>query len=216
MTRKLPFTVQNVVRSFSEVTGLSPDKLSVRDVIGRTTKFCEVIVEGPALGDQYFTGGVTVYRDQDALDDCSVGDLERDEFDEVSDVGDLSLEDIVRHASKGCRLSDLRHWIIAEGRGQCLTDAEIKDRLKRPLETLVEHYREHDMEGAFSTLLQQCRYDDAKIERHLIRAAGGSQKIWRDELYEELPGGFIAHIISSEDMMLFRRLTGTAEKRCEG
>jgi hypothetical protein len=205
-SKRSSFTIENVVRSFSEVTGLDPSRLSVDGKLTSSARFCELLVNGPVVGDQNFYD-VTVYRDQAALDECSAYDLEYDEYgDGLVNVGILSTEDVVRYASKGCRLSDLKHWIISEGRQAGLDEARIATQLRRPLETLVEHYRPYEMEGAFSTLVSQCLSDERSMAKHLIKAAGGAQKIWTDELYHVLPGGFIAHFISSADQTLFRQL----------
>lgn len=211
MVKRLPFTIKNVINSFSEVTGLAMDKLSVDEEMGPSTKFCSIHIEPPVLGDRKFDD-VTIYRNQNAIDECSADDLSFDDDHGFYDVGNLSDGDIVRCASKGCRLSDLRYWIISEGRDQRLSDAQIEARLKRPLETLIEHYREVDMEGAFITLVRQCRSAESKMARYLIEAAGGAQKVWKDELFEELPGGFVMHLILDEDISLFRQLKDNIEK----
>lgn len=214
MKKRLPFTPKNIIRSFSEATGLAPSKLSIDREISSSTDRCDVIVKHPAIEDRnFYEDEVAVYRDQEALDKNAAEDLQYDEDYGFYDVGDLSPEDIVRHASSGCTLSDLRHWIISEGRHQRLSDDEIKTQLRRPLETLIEYYREDDMEGAFTTLIRQCRSDMTSMSRHLIKAAGGAQKIWKRELYEEISGGFIVHLIPDEDISLFRQLTNAIKNR---
>ena len=211
-SKRLPFTAENVISSFSEVTGIDPARLSVEGDLDSSALSCTLYVEGPVLGDLAIED-VSVYRDQKALDKCSADDLRYDESDGFYDVGNLSAEDILRYAAKGCVLSDLKHWIISQGRDDDLSDEEIKVQLKRPLETLIEHYRQYDMEGAFSTLISQCRSDESEMARHLLKFVGGAQKVWTDELYEELPGGFIVHIIPAQDISLFRQLVDVAKKK---
>jgi hypothetical protein len=210
-SKKLSFTTENVISSFSEVTGISADRLSTDEEVEPSELLCTLCIEGPVIGD-WKLEEVTIYRDQKALDKRSADDM-RD--DEISDHFNLSNEDVVRYASKGFILSDLNHWIIAEGRHSRLSDAEIEAQLKRPLETLIEHYGDDDMEGAFTTLVRQCRSDTSEMAKHLIRAAGGSQNIWKDELFEELPGGFIVHIIADEEISLFRQLVEEVKKARE-
>jgi hypothetical protein len=215
MPKHLSFTPENVVRSFSEVTGIAPDRLSVDEELGPmeplANKLCTLLVDGPVVDGLSFED-VSIFRDQKVLDELMAGELPCDISGEFYDVGDLSAEDIVRHASKGCTLSDLKHWIISEGRYERLSDDQIKAQLKRPLETLIEHYRGDDMEGAYTTLVRQCRSDEEVVAKHLLRAAGGAQKVWKEELFETLPGGFVVHFILSEDQQLFHRLKEEAKK----
>jgi hypothetical protein len=212
MKKRLSFTAKNVISSFSAVTGLPANRLFIEEKVKPSAMVCEVFVEGPVIGDRHLQE-VSVYRDQKALDESAIADLSYDEHDGFSDVGDLSPEEVIRHAAKGCTLSDLRHWIIAKGRDEQLDDDQIKERLKHPLEMLIEHYQINpDLDGAFSTLMNQCRSDLRQMARYLIAGAGGAQKIWKDELYETLPGGFIAHIIPDEDISLFRQLLNRQAK----
>jgi hypothetical protein len=207
------FTAKDIIDAFVAVTGLPHSCFSAEVGEDEDEQLsCRVVIED-ALAGNMILDGVWVYRDQIALDKCMEDSLPYDETYGFFDVGQLTDEEIIRHAAKGCDLSELRHWIIAQGREDGLSDEQIVANLKKPLDTVIDHYKEEcDEEGALSTFFTQCRGDQEKMAKHVLKAAGGSQKVWTKDFFHELPGGFIVHIIPDEETEVFRKLMEAADK----
>jgi len=206
MKNRLPFSTKNVIRSLSEITSLPPIRLTVLEKkIGPSSKLCTVRVGG--LGeDQKFFDDLTIYRDQRSLDACCAMDIQYDGYGGFYQTLPLSDEEIVRCVAKDCNLRNLNHWIISEGRDRNLSKNEIEAGLKRPLEFLLKN----DVEGALSILVSQCLVDD--VSKSLLSGAGGAQKVWKDELFEVLSGGFILHLIEAREIRLFKSLAKTSKR----
>ena len=211
-TKRRAFTAKNIIAALVEVTGLSPDHFSVEvdELDDDKSGTCSLVIQDPASG-KVILEDVRLHRDQKSLDLYSEEHLPFDETYGFFDVGKLSNEDIVRHSAKGCNLAELKHWIIATGRECGQTEAQIAHNLRHPVEAVINLHKTGDVvdDGACLTLISQCRpnrMNILKMAKHLLKAAGGAQKVWSAEFFMTLPGGFLVHIITDEEAEIFRKL----------
>jgi hypothetical protein len=215
--KRQPFTPKNIIQSLVDAIRLPHHCFSVEageEANGEKSLSRQVSIEDPLTADVILSD-VYVYRDQKSLDKCFEDSLPYDSTYGFFDVGDLSNEDIVRHSAKGCDLSQLKHWIIAQGREDELTDDQIAHDLKHPVDTIIKHYtKDGDLaEEACSTLVLQCRPDPLEMAKYVLKAAGGTQKVWSMEFFHTLPRDYIIHIITTEETVIFRRLLDSAHER---
>lgn len=186
-TKGHPFTLDSAIKAVSALTGVPESEFNEAKRSEAVKDSVLVSTRQPAMSR------IRVYKDQKALNRHCAADVVTFNSGELAaflDFESLPDETVIATVAKHCRLSDLRHWIIAEGRHQDLSERAIKSDLKHPVKTLAK-YESDDSEAILMVLEHQCKPNLQDIAESLMEIIGGGQQYYSGMDFFSTPEGFI-------------------------
>jgi len=177
--KRIPFTVENVTKSLVSFTGISSDRLIVKKSAVKLGGYY-VWISG-----MFDDSPLEIYSGEKALDDHTVWYLATQSHDSWNDfvTTGRSQWELLQAIAKGCRLSRLKPWIVAHGRENNYSEAEVKNSLKYPLKTLVKLCDGDNLDDQLAVLALQCNYSRQAMAAHLLPVLGGAKTYWSDVHY---------------------------------